>query len=79
MTLVKCEQWIEVRPLITAELEASNFAPVLDVLYNWLSRIVFLLLILVMRMFVIVGWFSFISSFPMNIQGNKWQASFELC
>ena len=34
MTLVKGEQWIEVRPLITAELEASNFAPVLDVLYN---------------------------------------------
>ncbi len=35
MKLVKSEQqWVEVRPLITAELEPANFAPVIDMLYN---------------------------------------------
>jgi hypothetical protein len=35
MALVKSEQqWIEVRPLITAELKAANFAPVIDALYT---------------------------------------------
>jgi hypothetical protein len=34
MKLVESEQWIEVRPLITAELETANFAPVIDALYT---------------------------------------------
>ena len=35
MKLVESEQqWVEVRPFITAELESANFAPVIDVLYN---------------------------------------------
>jgi len=35
MKLVKSEQqWVEVRPFITAEVEPANFAPVIDMLYN---------------------------------------------
>ncbi|MCL2135106.1 MAG: hypothetical protein FWH37_06085 [Candidatus Bathyarchaeota archaeon] len=29
------EHWIEIRPLITSVLETANFAPILDVLYNF--------------------------------------------
>ncbi|MDR1993262.1 MAG: hypothetical protein LBQ98_07215 [Nitrososphaerota archaeon] len=34
MSLVESEHWVEVRPLITAELETSNFAPIIDALYD---------------------------------------------
>ncbi|MDR0373104.1 MAG: hypothetical protein LBI79_06060 [Nitrososphaerota archaeon] len=35
--------WVEVRPLITSELEAANFAPVLDALYNFAKPYRFLM------------------------------------
>ncbi|MCL2477262.1 hypothetical protein [Candidatus Bathycorpusculum sp.] len=34
MELVNREYWVEVRPLITSELNTGNFAPILDALYN---------------------------------------------
>jgi len=35
MDLVDSSCWVEVRPLVTSELKPANFAPVLDVLYNF--------------------------------------------
>ncbi|MCL2288742.1 MAG: hypothetical protein FWC33_06200 [Candidatus Bathyarchaeota archaeon] len=34
MALVEKEYWVEVRPLVTAELATSNFAPIIDALHS---------------------------------------------